>query len=127
MFGDMDHKSFEHPQTSPGGLARSRPKTAVSSDMKPAGVTNWPYASQSVTKSNVACLATPKISSVEMGGHDEILNKFKTTILGRGARGVIGLRRSFSIVDDDGSKSLNWEEFTKALHDFRVKCTEAEA
>ena len=80
MFGDMDHKSFEHPTGEPG-LARSRPKTAVTTSMKPAGVTNWPYASQSVTKSNVECLGGPKTSKIEVGGHDEVLAKFRSTII----------------------------------------------
>jgi len=38
----------------------------------------------------------------------------------RGARGVTGLGRSFRIADDDRSKSLDRNEFQKAIHDFRV-------
>jgi len=41
-------------------------------------------------------------------------------IAARGARGIQGIGRKFKIADDDNSKSLNNEEFTKAMHDFRV-------
>lgn len=39
----------------------------------------------------------------------------------------MGLKRTFQIVDDDGSKSLNWTEFWKAINDFRMRITEPEA
>jgi Ca2+-binding EF-hand superfamily protein len=38
----------------------------------------------------------------------------------RGARGILGLRRIFKIMDDDNSGYLDWNEFTKALKDYRV-------
>jgi hypothetical protein len=56
-----------------------------------------------------------------------MLNAFKAKLASRGARGMIGLRRVFKIIDDDGSKSLNPEEFFKALNDFRLKVTQEEA
>ncbi len=39
----------------------------------------------------------------------------------RGARGIIGLARVFKIMDDNNSKSLDREEFRKALRDFKVE------
>jgi calcyphosin len=44
----------------------------------------------------------------------------------RGARGVIGLQRQFRIMDDDGSKSLNQYEFTKAMNDFQLNFSQSE-
>ena len=38
----------------------------------------------------------------------------------RGARGILGLKRIFKIMDDDGSGYLDGNEFTKALKDYRV-------
>lgn len=41
----------------------------------------------------------------------------------RGARGIIGLKRVFKIMDDDGSGYLDQNEFQKALKDYRVQVT----
>jgi Ca2+-binding EF-hand superfamily protein len=39
---------------------------------------------------------------------------------------MIGLQRSFKIMDDDDSKSLDIYEFTKAIKDYRVDVPESE-
>lgn len=41
----------------------------------------------------------------------------------RGARGILGLKRIFKIMDDDNSGYLDNNEFTKALKDYRVQVT----
>ena len=41
-------------------------------------------------------------------------------IAARGARGIQGIGRKFKIADDNNSKSLDKEEFKKAMHDFRI-------
>ncbi|CAH1774499.1 unnamed protein product [Owenia fusiformis] len=38
--------------------------------------------------------------------------------LQRGANGIKGLGRTFKIMDDDGSRSLDFKEFRKGLHDY---------
>jgi Ca2+-binding EF-hand superfamily protein len=45
---------------------------------------------------------------------------FRDKIKQRGARGMIGLQRVFKIMDDDNSKSLDRNEFKKAINDFKV-------
>jgi Ca2+-binding EF-hand superfamily protein len=45
----------------------------------------------------------------------------------RGAKGLIGLRRQFKLMDSDGSGDLDFGEFRKALDDYRVGCTGPEA
>lgn len=40
---------------------------------------------------------------------------------------MIGLKRQFKIMDSDGSGELNFNEFRKALEDYRVGCTGSEA
>lgn len=45
----------------------------------------------------------------------------------RGARGILGLKRIFKIMDDDGSGFLDKQEFNKALRDYRVSVTPDEA
>lgn len=44
----------------------------------------------------------------------------------RGARGILGLKRIFKIMDDDGSGFLDRQEFNKALKDYRVQVTPEE-
>lgn len=41
-------------------------------------------------------------------------------ITSRGPRGVIGIAKSFKIMDDDGSSVLDKKEFGKALKDYRI-------
>ena len=44
----------------------------------------------------------------------------------RGARGILGLKRIFKIMDDDCSGFLDRQEFNKALKDYRVQVTPEE-
>lgn len=45
----------------------------------------------------------------------------------RGARGILGLKRIFKIMDDDNSGYLDVQEFNKALKDYRVSVTRDES
>ena len=54
------------------------------------------------------------------------MERLRTTLAIRGAKGIIGLGRSFRIMDDDGSKSLSPYEFSKAMADFGMSLSEAE-
>ena len=45
----------------------------------------------------------------------------------RGARGILGLKRIFKIMDDDGSGSLDRQEFMKGLKDYRIQISPIEA
>lgn len=124
LYGDMDHKTFEHNVEE---VQKPSNKAEVSEGMVAAGVSNWPHLNNDVTQSNVQCLGGPKLSQMDINEEDEALADFRRALFKRGARGIVGLRRSFNICDDDGSKSLNWEEFWKALNDFRIQTTEEEA
>ena len=44
----------------------------------------------------------------------------------RGARGIIGLKRVFKIIDDDNNNHIDSNEFQKALKDYRVVVTPEE-
>lgn len=54
----------------------------------------------------------------------QLCEVMKKKLAARGSRGIQGLGRSFRIADDDNSKSLEVEEFKKAIHDFRVGLNE---
>lgn len=49
-----------------------------------------------------------------------VLERVRQRIMARGARGIVGIGRSFRIIDDDGSRSLNNAEFMKCLSDYRI-------
>ena len=44
----------------------------------------------------------------------------------RGARGILGLGKLFRIMDDDRSGTLNLEEFTKAMKEYKLGLEEAD-
>lgn len=47
-------------------------------------------------------------------------------IKARGARGIIGIGKSFKIMDDDNSGALDSQEFAKALSSYRISTDPAE-
>lgn len=49
-----------------------------------------------------------------------MLEHIRKRIAARGARGIQGIGKKFKIADDNNSKSLDREEFKKAMHDFRI-------
>lgn len=55
------------------------------------------------------------------------MGRFKEKLFKRGVRGLIGLKRQFKIMDSDESGALDFDEFKKALDDYRVGCTAEEA
>ena len=48
------------------------------------------------------------------------LENIRDKIKARGARGIIGLGRVFRIMDDNGSRSLDRDEFRKAIRDYKL-------
>lgn len=62
-----------------------------------------------------------------VGNEEEIVEKFRDRMRQRGARGIIGLKRVFKIIDDDSSGFIDQNEFQKALKDYRVQVTPDEA
>lgn len=48
------------------------------------------------------------------------IEKLRCACMARGATGIQGFGRQFKIIDDDGSKSLDFKEFSKGLRDFGV-------
>lgn len=54
------------------------------------------------------------------------VEKLRLQCLARGANGIKGIGRTFKIMDDDGSRSLDMNEFKKGLHDYGVEVTKEE-
>uniref|UniRef100_A0A8C1H1W0 Calcyphosine-like a n=1 Tax=Cyprinus carpio carpio TaxID=630221 RepID=A0A8C1H1W0_CYPCA len=50
----------------------------------------------------------------------DAVQELRQQCLKRGAAGIKGLGRTFRIMDDDGSKSLNFQEFDKGLENYGV-------
>jgi calcyphosin len=55
---------------------------------------------------------------------EALLALFRDKLKARGPRGVIGLKRLFSMMDDDGSQSLSLPAFIKTCRDFRIGISE---
>ena len=58
---------------------------------------------------------TPSVDPVQHS-----FNVLREALSKRGVRGIFSMARSFRIMDDDRSFSLDWEEFNKGMNDFRV-------
>jgi Ca2+-binding EF-hand superfamily protein len=56
----------------------------------------------------------------------DLLRGFKSKLAERGPMGLIGLQRRFRIMDDDGSQSLNKNEFTKAIKELKVGLSDSD-
>ena len=56
-----------------------------------------------------------------------LFDHFRQKLAKRGIRGMTGLQRNFKIQDDDNSKSLDTNEFKKAVKDFRIMIHEKDA
>lgn len=57
---------------------------------------------------------------------DPVLQKLKTQLSSRGAKGIIGLGRLFRIMDDDRSNTLSFSEFKKAMREFGMNLNDTE-
>ena len=51
---------------------------------------------------------------------EEVLKKFRNKMAARGTRGIMSIRRAFMIADDDNSKTVDFNEFKKFCHDYRI-------
>lgn len=54
------------------------------------------------------------------------MDRFREVMKSRGARGIMGLKRVFKIMDDDRSGFLDKSEFNKALKDYRINVNATE-
>ena len=55
-----------------------------------------------------------------------VQERFKTTIVQRGTRGLIGLKRQFKILDDSNDGSLEIQDFLKGLDDYKIEVSQSD-
>lgn len=72
-------------------------------------------------KTDYTTSSNPNKKDVKIGkGGSENLLKFREACAKRGVRGIMSLRRSFMIADDNNDKTVDINEFTKLIHDYRI-------
>ena len=52
------------------------------------------------------------------------MERLRDKLKARGIRGLIGLRRQFKLMDNDGSGNLDLPEFRRAVRDFQIDIDE---
>ncbi|XP_034115685.1 calcyphosin-like protein [Drosophila nasuta] len=60
------------------------------------------------------------------GLEKDSIYKLRLQCFSRGATGILGLARAFRVMDDDGSKTLNLEEFKKGIIDIGLDVNESD-
>lgn len=69
---------------------------------------------------------SPQKSGSGASNTADLAEKLRAKLASRGARGIIGLGKSFRIMDDNNSRSLDMYEFTKALKDYMLGFSDGE-
>ena len=54
------------------------------------------------------------------------LKKFKKEMISRGCNGLISLQRQFKLLDENNSKTLDYNEFSQALKDYQINLSDEE-
>ena len=102
----------------PSRLAANRAQTVPQADMS--------LPPPAPTATAVPMTVSANLQMVRRKQCEMVLSKLKSQLAERGARGIAGLQRKFKIMDDDGSKSLSFEEFRKALLESGLQLSDAE-
>uniref|UniRef100_B3P463 GG17096 n=2 Tax=Drosophila erecta TaxID=7220 RepID=B3P463_DROER len=94
----------------------------------PAGefISNGPWMHRENAYSKEAELKNLAKRELANGLDKDPIYKLRLQCFSRGATGILGLSRSFRVMDDDGSKSLSPEEFKKGVTDIGLDLSDSE-
>ena len=65
-------------------------------------------------------------SQIEIKDSDSPIEKFRAILARRGVRGIMSVRRSFMIADDNNDKTIDFNEFKKLCKDYRIPIDDKE-
>lgn len=72
-------------------------------------------------KTDYSTSSNPKANTIKIGkGGSGSMLKFREAVAKRGVRGIMSLRRSFMIADDNNDKTIDFNEFKKLIQDYRI-------
>ena len=77
-------------------------------------------------EAETAALKIPSKGGLLVSSGIPLLDKLRIKLASRGANGLLGMARMFRIMDDDDSKTLDMNEFKKAMRDLALMLTELE-
>lgn len=69
---------------------------------------------------------SPAKGGSSSSGPEDLVERLRTKLASRGARGIIGLGKQFRIMDDNNSRNLDLYEFTKAMKDYMLGFSDSE-
>jgi calcyphosin len=78
-----------------------------------------PWATDSKTDYTTSSNPKGQVQKIGKGGSSS-LGKFREALAKRGVRGIMSLRRSFMIADDNNDKTIDFNEFKKLIKDYRI-------
>ena len=114
-------KGWSNKDETPKGLkdsvAARKNQTGPVSQNAPWGISEGPT---DYTTSNSSKNPPMKIGK----GGSNLLAAFREGVAKRGCRGIMSLRRSFMIADDNNNKEIDKAEFTKLCKDYRIAVDE---
>ena len=87
---------------------------------QPAGVPTWPNIEGANVTDTSLHSTTGRTALTSVTSQQ----RFKRSLLQRGLRGIIGLKRVFKILDDDDSGYINLDTFRKGLMDYRLQLSD---
>ncbi|XP_060516961.1 calcyphosin-like protein [Cylas formicarius] len=86
-----------------------------------------PLRPQSATSRQEAEMVAKSLRELQATGNSvDPVQRLRLLCLSRGAHGILGLGRLFRIMDEDGNKKLNKEEFERGLREIGLEITDQE-
>lgn len=89
-------------------------------------VTNNNISNPSANFNNNNNRNVPSLTQKEIDKGNTVLEKFRSKLFSRGSNSLFSLARQFKIMDDDNSKTISFDEFTKLVKDFRIDLTQSD-